>query len=194
MKTKTVIAWIIILFCIDQAIKIIIDRYFLDVNFEIIPHLFYFKSTFNDKFSYINGLLNLGMGFWVHIVLFCFAFLLLIAFYDFMKFASGNAKSIDIICIFGFAGAISSLFCTIFWGGCLDYIYLKPLFVFDLKDLYINCFVVLLLIYYIRNKQRLSSVKTKDMVHHFKNRLSRNKAYIHDAGQISNQKKDNGIR
>ena len=172
MKIKTVCLWVLILFFIDQVIKIVIDRHYLDVNFNIIPPLLYFKPTFNHNYSWINGLFNFGMGFWAHIIIFSFATIFFILFYDWMKTISGNEKTLNIAFIFGFAGALSSLIGTIFWNGCLDYIYLKPLFVFDLKDLYINCYIVLLLWYMCKNKKHLTSFKTKDMIHHFKTRLS----------------------
>ncbi len=172
MKTKTVLLWAIILFFVDQVIKVVIDRYFLEVNFDIIPPLFYFKPTFNDKYSWINGLFHLGMGFWAHVVLLCLAAVILIIMYIFLKKASGNAKMVNITFIFGFAGMFCGLIGTICWGGCLDYIYLKPLFVFDLKDLYIDTFVILLLLYYYKNKAYLSSIKFKDIFSSFKRFLN----------------------
>ncbi len=168
MKTRTVILSAICLFIIDQVIKIVIHHYFLDVNFEIIPPLFYFKPTFNHHYSWINSLFHLGMGFWTHIILFCFVAIIFILLYDWMRAISGNAKILNIAFIFSLAGLMSGFIGTICWNGCLDYIYLKPLFVFDLKDLYIDCFVILFLLYYIRNRKYLSTFKAKDMVDHFK--------------------------
>jgi len=172
MKTKYVLLWAIVLFAIDQTIKIVIDRYFLDVRFDIISPLFYFKPTFNHQYSWINGLFGLGMGFWAHIVIFCVIAVLVAFFYDWMKSISGNNKMLNIAFVFCFAGMISSLIGTIFWNGCLDYIYLKPLFVFDLKDLFIDTFIILLLLYLHKNNKHLSSIKNKDLICHFKNRFS----------------------
>ncbi len=176
MKIKHVLLWALILFAVDQAVKIIIDRYFFDVRFDIVPPLFYFKPTFNHQYSWVNGLFHLGMGFWVHIVLFCLIAVLFIALYDWMRTASDNAKMLNVAFIFCFAGLTSSLIGTVFWNGCLDYIYLKPLFVFDLKDLYVDTFVILFLVYYYKNKKHLSSFKNKDMIRHFKNRLKLSKS------------------
>lgn len=47
MKTRTVILRILFLIAIDQAIKIIINNYFLDCQCVIIPSLLEFKPTFN---------------------------------------------------------------------------------------------------------------------------------------------------
>ncbi|KAA6326938.1 hypothetical protein EZS27_024019 [termite gut metagenome] len=65
--------------------------------------------------------------------------------------------------MFGFAGIICSSCDNIFFGGSWDYVYLKPLFVFDLKDVYLNCFACLFLIGYVKNKKRLASVKAIDI-------------------------------
>jgi len=89
-----------------------------------------------------------------------------------LKTISGDAKIINIAFIFGFAALLSVWVGTIFWKGVLDFIYLKPLFVFDLKDLYINIWVVLFLLYYLKNIKYVSSFKNKDMMKHFKNRFT----------------------
>jgi len=172
MKTKIVLLWAIALCAIDQTIKIVIDRHFLDVRFDIISPLLYFSPTFNHDYTWINNLFSLGIGFWVHIVFFCFAVVpILVVGYDVFKTISNNAKIINIAFIFAFAAALSALIGTIFWGGCLDYIYLKPLFVFDLKDLYMNIFVILLLLYYLKNKKMLKEID-KDVNNHLKSRFA----------------------
>jgi len=171
MKTKTVFLWAIALCAIDQIIKIVIYRHFLEVKFDIIPPLFYFSPKFNHDYTWINNLFGLGIGFWAHIVFFCFAVVpIMVVAFDLFKTTSNNAKIINIAFIFAFAAALSALIGTIFWDGCLDYIYLKPLFVFDLKDLYLNVFVILLLLYSITNKKSYKEMD-KDMINHLKCRF-----------------------
>ena len=172
MKTRTVLLWAIVLFVIDQVIKIIISRYFLDVNFDIISPLFYFKPKYNTHHSYINDLFKLGWGFWTHFIIRCFTAILIVFLYDLFKAISSNAKIINTAFIFIFAALLCVFIDDIIWGGSLDYIYLKPLFIFDLKDLYSNIFIILFLSYYIKNRIHLSSFKSKDVIHHFKNRLT----------------------
>ena len=76
MKIRIVILCIFILIAIDQAIKIIINIYFLEYQFEIIPSLLEFKPTFNDKHSWVNSLLNknfgLNVGLLPHVILYIF--------------------------------------------------------------------------------------------------------------------------
>ena len=171
MKTRTVLLWAIALFVIDQAIKMVINRNFLDINFDIIPPLFYFKPKFNIQYSYVNYLFNLGWGFGIHVILRCFTFVILFVLYDLFKTISGNAKIINIAFSFIFAAALCSLIDTVCWGGSLDYIYLNPLFVFDLKDLYSNIFLILFILSCIKSDKDLSSFD-KEATDYFKNRFT----------------------
>ena len=172
MKTRTVLLWAIALFVIDQVVKIIINRYFIDVRFDIIPPLFYFRPKFNHNYSYVNELFSFGMGFWTHLILRCFVAILLVIIYDLFKTISNNAKIINIAFIFAFASLSCSLVDTIFWGGSLDFIYLKPLFIFDLKDLYSNVFIILFLCYFFKNRKYFKTIKNKDIILHYKNWFS----------------------
>jgi len=170
MKIRTMIKWVIVLVLIDSAIKIIINGYFLDVRFDIIPNLFEFRPKFNDHYSYVNHLFGLGMGFWAHMIIMFFASVIAFAVYDFYRTIPDGRKMLDVAFIFAFSGIICALIADI-TGGCLDYIYLKPLFIFDLKDLYSNCFLILLYCYLIKYRMAMKSVKLKDMTDHFKNRF-----------------------
>ncbi|MDR1169287.1 MAG: hypothetical protein LBK97_00440 [Prevotellaceae bacterium] len=46
--------------------------------------------------------------------------------------------------------------------GVLDYVYLKPLFVFDLKDIYVDVFICLFLVYALNNRKQLKNIKLFD--------------------------------
>ena len=172
MKTKKILLWSSALLGIDQIVKVVIYQYFLDLRFDIIPPLFYFKPKFNYNYTWINDIFQLGVGYWIHIILFVFVSIFLVIFYDWSKTISGNAKIINIAFIFGFAGILSVWACTIFWQGVLDYIYLKPLFIFDLKDLYLNLFVALYLLYFLKNRKYMASLTNKDMLNHIKKRFA----------------------
>ena len=172
MKTKSVILWALVLFILDQIVKVVIDRYFLEVKFDILPSLLYFKPTFNHQYSWVNGLFGFGMGFWAHIVIFSFVAIILVLVYDFKKTILVKGKILSFAFIFGFAGVISALVGTIIWNGCLDYIYLRPFFVFDLKDVYITVFFLpLFFLSSFKNRKHTSSIVLKDIGHHFKNRF-----------------------
>ena len=169
MKTGKIITIILMLVLLDQMIKIVIYNYFFDHNFVIIPPLFEFRPVFNNKGPYFFNLLKINIGygiFIIHIILqFC-----MITFYILLRQVGNNTKLFDSVFIFFESGLICSLIGYLIWDkGCLDYIYLKPLFIFDLKDVYINCFVCLLLIFSYKNKLKRFSyirklLKTKHLL------------------------------
>jgi len=148
MSIKNITIWIIILVFIDQAIKVIIYDYFFDSMFDIVPFLLEFRPVFNSSgtilFNFLHNSLTLNIGVWIAVFYFVCLLCLVIILYILFRKAKNNIKLFDAAFIFAMAGLVSSLISTIFWeGGCLDYIYLKPFFVFDLKDLYLNCFGIL---------------------------------------------------
>lgn len=179
MKTRNIITWILILITIDQAIKILIHNFFGDINFEIIPSLFEFKPTFNVKHSWINTLLNKNFGINVglipHVVLYTLIGILIPMFFSFFRNnISENKKLIDLAIIFMMAAVICALIGNLIWkNGILDYIYLKPWFVFDLKDLYSDLGIITFLMYAFKNRgqlERMKGLKMKDVYKDTKNR------------------------
>ena len=181
MKTRIVILWILILIVIDQSIKIIINTYFGDCQFEIIPSLIEFKPTFNVKHSWVNTLLNknfgVNVGLLPHIILYLFIGVLIpIYFSYFRNHMPYNKKLIDVAIIFIMAALICALIGNLIWkNGTLDYIYLKPWFVFDLKDVYIDFGVGFFLIYAFKNRNQLNPIKSRDVFLYAKNRFKKDK-------------------
>lgn len=177
MKKQHILFWIIFLIAIDQAVKIVINTYFLDAHFEIIPGLLEFKPFFNSKHSYLNSLLykhfNINLGFWFHILLFLLAQGMFLVLYSFLKNNSTvNKKLLDAGMVFQLSGFVCALIGNIIWeNGTLDFIYLKPLFVFDFKDVYLNCFAVLFLIFLHKNKKQMKHLKKQDIFHYSKTKL-----------------------
>ena len=161
------------LILLDQLIKIIINAYFLDARFTILNPFFEFEPTFNNKYSYLNSLLHkkfdIDLGIWFHIVINIVIFILVFFSYRYLRNNLNRSKLFDISFIFCFSGILSAFISTYIWiKGCLDYIYLKPLFVFDLKDLYLNCSIILFLIYFHKNRKIIKALDEKKGVH-FKN-------------------------
>jgi uncharacterized membrane protein len=88
----------------------------------------------------------------------------MIAFYALVRRAKKNTTLFDFAFIFGAAAYVCALTGDIFWEkGCLDFIYLKPLFIFDLKDLYINCFLCLVIVLTYKYRQQLRA-SPKDVI------------------------------
>ncbi len=181
MKTRNIIIWILLLITLDQAIKILIHNLFRDIHFEIIPSLFEFKPTFNTRHSWVNTLLNKNLGINIgllpHILLYLLIGILLPLYFSYFRSKIPfDKKLIGIAIVFIVAAIICALSGNIIWkNGTLDYIYLKPLFIFDLKDMYVDFGIVAFLFYAIKNRvqleKTLKGVSVKDVFLDTKNRL-----------------------
>jgi len=156
MKIKTVILWICLFVLLDQVSKLIINTWFFDTHFTIIPSLFEFHPKFNYNHSYINDLFKIGIGKWFHLTLFFLIAFLCVPLYGSFRACSHKNRLVDWAFIFGFSGIISAILSNTLWEGVLDFIYLVPLFIFDLKDVYINLFIPLILIAILKYPKLIS--------------------------------------
>ena len=81
---RHITGYILLLVLLDQVIKWVINIYFLESHFNIIPGLLEFHPTFNNKNSYIGSLLyknyNLTIGFVIHLMIILPAECLIISF------------------------------------------------------------------------------------------------------------------
>lgn len=164
MSKKYIILWIICLVVADQGIKIIVANYLFDTKFDVIESVLGFRPVFNTKYSYVNTLLfDQKLGLSSHLILLIFAQILVVFYYDIFN-TLHKSKLSDFVFIFG-----QSLILCVFSGfflwkdGILDYFFVYP-FVFDLKDIYVHCFVISLFCYYFKNKTiiRNSNFKITD--------------------------------
>ncbi len=154
---KTYIA-VLILVTIEQVIKIVINNNFLDKKFPILPPLLYFEPMFNRDYSWFNSMLQLVIGKWIHISIVAIMSILIYLFYQYLNKQFGANKIINIMYAFIFSGAICSLIDKIFWNGSLDYILVNGFFTFDLKDVYINIFIGLLILALLLKNRVLNQI------------------------------------
>lgn len=134
---------VLLLILADQIIKVIISSNFMEKEFFFIDNIIGFKPCINDKYSWINSWLNLKIGYLPHIV-FNFALLLImIVIVSFIRERYKENQILNVVILFLLSGSFCSLIDKLFWGGSLDYIWLKGFFVFDLKDVYITIFEII---------------------------------------------------
>jgi hypothetical protein len=182
MKTRNIVVWILILITIDQSIKILIHNFYSDIHFVIIPSLFEFYPTFNVKHSWVNSILdkNFGInaGLIPHVIIYILIGIFIPMFFShFRNNIAANRKLIDIAIVFLMAAVLCALIGNIVWkNGTLDYIYLKPWFVFDLKDFYSDLGVIAFLVYAFKNRVQFEkltkAMKIRDVYIDAKNRFS----------------------
>lgn len=160
MKIKNKTIWIgtILLIIVEQAIKLVINFNYLHSNFPIVKPWLYFSPMFNRDYSWLNSMFQLGVGKWIHILIVIFMLTAIIIFYKFLCNEVEITFFIDITFSFLISAAMCSLIDKVFWNGSLDYIYVNGYFTFDLKDVYINVFIALIIIMLISNYKGLRKV------------------------------------
>lgn len=166
MNKKQFIGFTAILIIIEQWIKIIINKSYLDSFEPILKPYLYFKPMFNRDYSWINSLFQLGVDRWLHIVMVGIIIILIILIYSYLSFSNLNTKLVSTSFGFLLAGGICSLIDKVLWNGSLDYIYVNQMFTFDLKDLYIDIFIGLILIMFIFDHKKF---RTSDDDHFLRN-------------------------
>lgn len=173
MSKRKFIGLICLLILIDQGIKLYISHYLINKNFSIIGDYVQFKPHLNTDYSWINSLFELGIGQIAHIVVVILIILLMYIAYKFIKTKYNANQLVDLLFIFVFSGAICSLIDKVFWGGSLDYILFKGLFIFDLKDVYNTIFQVIVISMVIFNYKGIKDVSDKQLYQDFKQFLRR---------------------
>lgn len=160
MKNQNKNMWlgVFILITIEQLIKIIINNNFLQKRVPILPPFLYFEPMFNRSYSWFNSMFQLGVSKWIHIFIVVIMSILIYLFYGYLNKVLGNNKIINILFAFIFSGAMCSLIDKVFWNGSLDYILVNGFFTFDLKDVYINIFIILLMLSIILDNKVLKQL------------------------------------
>lgn len=169
MKFDSKKTWIgvFLLIAIEQGIKIIINGNFLDKKFPILPPFLYFSPIFNRHYSWVNSMLRLGIGKWLHIAMAAILITFLFLFYKYLNKRYGTINIINVMFAFVFSGAMCSLIDKLFWDGSLDYILVTGFFTFDLKDVYLNVFNGLLILSFLTKNKALKQLDDENLLKDF---------------------------
>jgi signal peptidase II len=175
MRIQNGRAWVFasILIIIEQTIKIVISNHYFNEHFPILSPFLNFSPMFNKDYSWFNSMFQLGVSKWIHVAIVCVMIAAVLLFYQYIRKNLCNNRTVNMMFAFLFSGTFCSLIDKLFWNGSLDYINVKGFFTFDLKDVYIDIFIGLLLIQIV--------FKTKTMVAINKNGFMKNfmKYYLH---------------
>lgn len=163
MKRPTIVCSVLALAALDQAIKFIIAAHWAGKAIVIIPGVMEFRPTVNLDHSYLNQVLNLGMGFWRTMILSILSAVLFFTLYKLLRQRSVNVRLLDASLIFIFSAVSSALFSHILGNGVLDYICLRHLFTFDLKDAYVWTGIVLLYTAVLKDSKAGITLKKQDV-------------------------------
>lgn len=156
-------------FFIDQLIKIYIYLNLMDVNTVFIEGFLEFSPIFNRNYSWLDSVFQWGFSRGYHIITALIFLAGLILIYDFLitKKTRHMDKVICLAFIFGIAGSSCSLIDRLVWNGSLDYIYLVDYFTFDLKDVYLTIFEVLIILSAILKFKEYKDVDEKRIIREF---------------------------
>jgi hypothetical protein len=163
------------------VIKLIIYNFYLNDRFDIIASLIEFRPSFNTKYSYPNDLLythfGIDLGFWPHLIVYFISLVVVIHIHTSVKIKLNNRQSkvLDTAFLLYISAALCTLIGNLFWKeGILDYIYLKTLFIFDLKDVYASSFVLLYLLFAIKNRNKVENIdcSVRDIIMYIKNKVT----------------------
>lgn len=166
-KLKTsLIVMLLILF--DQTIKIFVSSNLIEKEFFILKDILIYKPHLNTKYSWYNSVSHLEIGLLPHIALNIVLILISLIIFDFVKEKFIDSNLVRCSFIFLFAGSFCSLIDKIAWGGSLDFISLKGFFTFDLKDIYISIFQILIILAMIFNYKKLKKINEKIIYNEFK--------------------------
>lgn len=167
-KNIKIIILALVFIMMDQAIKIYIYRNLMHKEYDILSNFVAFKPYINIKYSWFNSISNFNIGLLPHIIVGLLILLGTFLAYGFVKKKYTMYPFTSCLFAFLFAGAFCSLIDKIAWGGSLDYIHLKGFFIFDLKDVYLSAFEVMIVIAVIINYKGLRNLKEKALAKDFK--------------------------
>lgn len=146
MTKKKAVPLYLFLILLDQGIKLTIHFHFMESYIPIIRPFFYFDPVLNTQYSWINSMFGLGLSRGFHIMI-CFLVAGLVWLLQrHLSLSAERSVLTDLMFIFCYSSCTCALIDRIFWNGSLDFLAVKGLFIFDLKDIYIDLFIAALLI------------------------------------------------
>ena len=151
---KLSVVFILIAIAIDQGVKIwLFSREWQNISEAIIPPVFYFEPSHNTLGSYLWVLLKLrDVSHLLNVVLVVIIGTIFIEFWRFYRQKRRNSSWINVFMNLFLAGISCNLIDNIFHGGSLDYITIRPFYIFDMKDMYITMGLMFIIIEIIDNK------------------------------------------
>ena len=156
---------------IDQAIKVIVVKFFFDphIHINIIDGVLTFCPMQNTHRGWIPSMFDYTMPPYMAVLISIIVALIMVAIYrltTFLAFGWNKYKNLPVIILtISLAAVFCKLIDDIFWGGSIDYIRLFNWFTFDLKDTYskfVIGFIWFYLIIFFMRYYKLSKEERKE--------------------------------
>ncbi len=139
---------------VDQAIKIyLFSLNWDDINIPLILPAFHIIPTHNTLGSYLWVLLDWkGASNLLNVFLVLLLMPFFVEFWRFYRAERRNSLWINLFVNLIVAGALCNIIDNLFHGGSLDYLYIRPFYTTDLKDIYISLALMCMVIEVFENK------------------------------------------
>lgn len=139
ISIKVMSIWIVLLVMCDHVVKYIVKIFLGESSvISLISDWLFISKVLNEHGSFVTSRFDLNVNMLWIILINILVLFFMIQGYRFYRQRRRNSFWIDLTMILLLAGGISSLIDKIFFGGSLDFIGLKGLFVADLKDFYLT--------------------------------------------------------
>ncbi|MGL5436121.1 MAG: signal peptidase II [Lachnospiraceae bacterium] len=165
MKNKFVraVCLIAIFIAIDQLLKIVISHLGMGSNVSIIPGVIRFEPIQNFNLTWVFSMAELTPSVAVVVAMIIIAIVITSLLHRYIVFYYAQEELLfDLFRQIAYSGIICALIDVVIWKGSIDYIGLFDWFVFDLKDVYLTCSVVLLLIGTFKNRSEIDRATAKE--------------------------------
>jgi signal peptidase II len=155
----------------DQAVKIIIAEFFMEPHIcvHLIEGVLFICAVQNIHLGWIPNMLDYMMPLYMAVLITIIGMQIMVVWYRFSAFCASGWHKYKNLPVIMLTVLLSAAFCKliddIFWGGSIDYIRLFDWFTFDLKDIYANfalALVIFYLIIFYANYYKLSKEKRKE--------------------------------
>jgi signal peptidase II len=148
MINKKIVLLTALLMIIDQGVKVVIFTQYMGVELVFIPNVLYFEPVQNIHLNYFGSLLGYKMPMPAVILFNIMGFTLVLGLTRYCLFLTEKHNNLPRMSLaFGTAGIFGALIDSVFWGGSIDFILLFDWFTFDMKDVYLNIVVALIVLY-----------------------------------------------
>jgi signal peptidase II len=162
-NSKKIILITFILIIIEQGTKLIIRNTLgIGSNYEIITNWLYFYPLLNTLGSWGASRFGLTLGIKVFLIINIIAIPLVVQIYRFYIKENTPSFWVNVTFVLCFSGIVCSMIDKMFFGGSLDFLMLKDLFVADIKDFYITLSIGCLLVEILLNSKFQSKSSFKD--------------------------------
>ena len=144
---KRIICFIIALIAIDQAVKLFIAQFYINVEIIFIQGVLLFRPVQNTNLLWVASVAENKPSVYMVIIIQIFAALMVVLIHRYISYIWNNHQGmLNTYLILSLSGVCCSFIDVVFWGGSLDYIRLFDWFTFDMKDAFLTFSQVLLIL------------------------------------------------